>query len=182
MRAARGEEGEPLRVLLWCWGRRGGGPRYTLEAARALNRLPSLKVHLSVSRQSEVIEETRSLGVPMYEVDTVEGHGSAVWRTLGVPWLARRFAEYLDANHIDVVLCSMAHPWSGAVAGHICSPRRPYVLTVHDALHGGYVGPGERHTADVVYTKLSVEIGRCVRVARGLSVGKYHHGGQHVRV
>jgi len=141
--AASWATGERMRVLLWCWGRRGGGPRYTLQVARALRRFPSLDLYLSLSRQSELLTETRALGLPGFEVDTYQGLMSAIWRTLGVPQLARRFAAYLDAQRIDLVLCTMAHPWSGWVAPHIRSPGRSYVLTVHDAVPhpgDGFIG------------------------------------------
>ena len=42
---------EPLRLMLWHWGRRGGGPRYTMELARVLAGRPGLELHLSLSRQ-----------------------------------------------------------------------------------------------------------------------------------
>jgi glycosyltransferase involved in cell wall biosynthesis len=138
-----GTAGERLRVLLWCWGRRGGGPRYTLEAARALGRLPSLDLALSLSRQSELWAETRALGLPIFEVDTYQGLMSAAWRTLAVPRLARRFAAYLDARRIELVVCTMIHPWSGWVAPRIRAPGRSYVFTAHDAAPH----PGDRFVA-----------------------------------
>lgn len=135
--------GERMRVLLWCWGRRGGGPRYTLQVARALGRLSSLDLFLSVSRQSELLAETRALGLPIFEVDTYQGLMSAAWRTLAVPWLTRCFAAYLDAQRIDLVVCTMIHPWSGWVAPRIRSPGRSYVFTAHDAAPH----PGDRFVA-----------------------------------
>ena len=135
--------GERMRVLLWCWGRRGGGPRYTLQVARALSRFPSLDLFLSLSRQSELLAETRALGLPIFEVDTYQGLMSAAWRTLAMPQLARRFAAYLDAQRIDLVVCTMIHPWSGWVVPRIRSPRRSYVFTAHDAVPH----PGDRFVA-----------------------------------
>jgi len=135
--------GERMRVLLWCWGRRGGGPRYTLQVARALSRIPSLDLSLSLSRQSELLVETRALGLPIFEVDTYQGLLSAAWRTLAMPRLARRFAAYLDARRIDLVICTMIHPWSGWVAPRIRSPERSYLFTAHDAAPH----PGDRFVA-----------------------------------
>ncbi len=129
-----------MRVLLWCWGRRGGGPRYTLQVARALGRLPSLDLYLSLSRQSALLSETKALGFPIFEVDTYQGLLSAAWRTLIVPRVAHHFAAYLDAQHIDLVLCTMIHPWSGWVAPRIRAPGRSYVFTAHDAIPH----PGDR--------------------------------------
>jgi len=129
----RQDDNQPLRVLLWCWGRRGGGPHYTLQVARALGRIPILDVHLSISRQSELLEATRGLGLPTLEVDTFSGIISAFWRTLTIARVARRFNGYLDTQRIDLVLCTMCHPWSGWIAPRIRSPQRAYIVTVHDA-------------------------------------------------
>ncbi len=64
---------DPLRLMLWHWGRRGGGPRYTMELARALARRPGLELHLSLSRQSDLFAETDTLGLPSFHVDTYTG-------------------------------------------------------------------------------------------------------------
>lgn len=122
-----------MRVLLWYWGRRGGGSRYTLQVAQALGRLPSLDLSLSLSRQSELLTETKALGLPVFEVDTYQGLRSAAWRTLTIPQLARQFAACLNAWHIDLVLSTMIHPWSGWMAPRVRSPKRTYVFTAHDA-------------------------------------------------
>src|SRR4051812_1621793 len=57
-RRARARMSDPLRLMLWHWGRRGGGPRYTMELARALAHRPGLELHLSLSRQSDLFTET----------------------------------------------------------------------------------------------------------------------------
>ena len=144
--------GERMRVLLWCWGRRGGGPRYTFQVARALGRLPSFEVFLSLSRQSELLTETRALGLPIFEVDTYRGLMSAAWRTLAMPQLTHRFAAYLDTQHIDLVVCTMIHPWSGWVAPRIRSPRRSYIFTAHDAARH----PGDRFVAWDLLTRINL--------------------------
>lgn len=141
-----------MRVLLWCWGRRGGGPRYTLQVARALSQEPSIDLSLSLSRQSELLAETRGLGLPIFEVDTYQGLRSAAWRTLAVPRLARRFAAYLDAQRIDLVVCTMIHPWSGWVAPRICSAGRSYIFTAHDAAPH----PGDRFVAWDMVTRANL--------------------------
>jgi glycosyltransferase involved in cell wall biosynthesis len=124
---------ERTRVLLWCWGRKGGGPRYTLEVARALARIPSFDLHMSLSRQSEIFTETQALGLPGFDVDTYSGLVSCIGRTLSLPSIVHRFIEYLEKQHIDIVICTMRHPWSGWAAKHIRSKKRRYIYTVHDA-------------------------------------------------
>lgn len=128
------------RLLLWYWGRRGGGARYTLELARALGRLGHWDLYLSLSRQSELYEETKALGWPGLDLDTFSGLPSALWRSLGVPRLARRLGDYLERERIGLMLCTMSHPWAGWVARRCRSPARRQVLTLHDALPH----PGDR--------------------------------------
>lgn len=139
--ATRGCTCDPIRVLVWCWGRRGGGPRYTFEIARALAKLSSLDVHTSLSRQSELFAKTKALRLPGLDIDTYSGAFSGMWRTLAVPRIASRFVEYLEKRHIDVVLCTMSHLWNGWMAQFIRSTKRRYVLTVHDATPH----PGDEH-------------------------------------
>ena len=125
---------KPVRILVWCWGRRGGGPRYTLEIARALSRIPSLEVHLSLSRQAEIYDETRALNLPGFDVDTFSGLYSGILKTLCFQkTAAARLIQYLEKEGIDIVLCTMGHVWSGLIAKNIRSNRRRYIYTVHDA-------------------------------------------------
>lgn len=133
-------EGAPLRVLLWYWGRRGGGARYTLELARALARLPSVETRLSLSRQSELYAETKALGLPGLDVDTFDGARSAAWRTLALPAVSRRFVGYVARERIDAVICTMGHVWNGWVAPRL-PPACRYLYTAHDAAPH----PGDRH-------------------------------------
>jgi glycosyltransferase involved in cell wall biosynthesis len=123
-----------LNVLLWHWGRRGGGPRYTFELARALQRSGAFELHLSTSRQAEMREELRSLRLPGFEVDTYGSLAEAVWRTPALPAIARRFRRYLRDAQVDLVFCTMNHVWNPAMAGVLRQPDVRYLLAVHDAM------------------------------------------------
>lgn len=128
------------RVLLWHWGRRGGGPRYTFELARALAALGEFEVHLSLSRQSEIFGDFEALGRPGWHVDTYSGVASAITGTLRLATLRRRFWQYITENRIDVVICTMSHVWNVAVLfGRPATV--PYLLTLHDAVPH----PGENY-------------------------------------
>lgn len=123
-----------LRVLLWHWGRRGGGPRYTLELARVLAARDDLEVFLSLSRQAEIY--TKFDGIPVsgrFDVDTYASLPEFALRTLSVPLLRRRFGIFLRSAAIDVVFCTMDHLWNPLVAGTIRQSGALYLLTVHDA-------------------------------------------------
>jgi glycosyltransferase involved in cell wall biosynthesis len=126
------------RVLLWHWGRRGGGPRYTFELARALAARGDVEVHLSLSRQSEWFAASQRLGLPGCHVDTYTGVPGFLTGSLRLPMLRRRLGRYLREHRIDVVLCTMVHVWNVAMLGAIRDAGCRYVFTVHDAvLHPG---------------------------------------------
>lgn len=122
------------KVLLWHWGRRGGGPRYTLELARVLAARTDMDVFLSLSRQSEMYAAFD--GIPVagrFDIDTYESVPQFVLRSAQLPMLRRRFQRYLSDNDIDVVFCTMDHLWDVFMTGAIHDAGALYLLTVHDA-------------------------------------------------
>lgn len=129
-----------MKVLIWHWGRRGGGPRYTLELARVLAPRPDMDVFLSLSRQSEIYKAFDDIPVAgRFDIDTYESVPQFLRRTAQLPWLRRRFRLYLRQNDIDVVFCTMDHLWGPLMAGAIHAAGALYLLTVHDAIRH----PGE---------------------------------------
>ncbi len=123
------------KILLWHWGRRGGGPRYTLELARALAARGDVETHLSWSRQSEHAAAMAGLGLPSLTVDTYTGALSAALAVgLRLPPARRRLLDYVAAHKIDVVFCTMNHLWNIAVAPSLRRTGARYVLALHDAL------------------------------------------------
>ena len=121
-----------LRILLWHWGRRGGGPRYTLELARALLSENEVDVCLSVSRQSEIYKDFVKLPVSRWDVDTYSGLTGAIVSIPRLLFLRRRFWQYVTSEYIDLIVCTMSHLWNVPVLfGH--STRPPYMMILHDA-------------------------------------------------
>lgn len=127
------------RVLVWHWGRRGGGPRYTLELARALAAHGDLNVHLSYAPQAEISEEFEALGLPSLPVDTYRGGAQAAMASLRLPLIRRRFSRYIRDHRIGTVIGTMNHVWDVAVAGAI----RPAGARLLYVLHDGAWHPGE---------------------------------------
>ncbi len=124
----------PLRVLIWHWGRRGGGPRYTLELARVLAARDDMDVHLSLSRESEMYAEFDGLPVAgRCDINTYESVIQFGLRSLKLPLLRRRFARYIQEQKIDVVFCTMDHLWNAFMTGVMRDSGAVYLLTVHDA-------------------------------------------------
>ena len=136
---------EPLRLMLWHWGRRGGGPRYTMELARVLAGRPGLELHLSLSRQSELFADTDSLGLPSFHVDTYSGWPGFLTRTPLLPLMSRQLRAYISSRRIDIVFNTMDFLWGSAVAPVIGRAGALYLLAVHDAQrHPGEDGPLRR--------------------------------------
>ena len=130
-----------LKILLWHWGRRGAGPRYTLELARALVRQQDADVYLSVSKDSELIDEFRALNIPTLEIKTYTGLLSAFFMTLNVLSTRRKFSSFLRQNQINVVNSTMNHLWSRFVTPAVQRSGAVILNTVHDAvLHPGEDG------------------------------------------
>ncbi|MDP1670883.1 MAG: glycosyltransferase family 4 protein, partial [Alphaproteobacteria bacterium] len=130
-----------LKILLWHWGRRGAGPRYTLELARSLMRRQDVDVYLSVSKSSELIDQFRDLKLPMLEIKTYTGLFSAFLMTLNILSTRRKFSRYLQDNRINVVNSTMSHLWSRFVTSTVRRNGAVLLNTVHDAvLHPGENG------------------------------------------
>jgi glycosyltransferase involved in cell wall biosynthesis len=119
-----------VKLLLWYWGRRGGGARYTLGLARAF--APQCDLSLSLSRGSELFAETAALA-PGFPVDTYSGLLSAALATARIPALRHDFARYIKSAGIDVVVSSMQHMWTPFFLAPIKKAGAKLIVTVHDA-------------------------------------------------
>lgn len=124
----------PLKVLIWHWGRRGGGPRYTLELTRVLTTRDDMHIYLSLSRQSEIYANFDNIHVAgRFDIDTYENVIQFGLRSLTLFLLRRRFSRFIREQQIDVVFCTMDHLWDAFMAGAIRDSDVTYLLTVHDA-------------------------------------------------
>jgi len=124
---------QPLSLLLWHLGRRGGGPRYTFELARALNQRDDVKLSLAVSRQSELFEQTAALDLPMLAIDTYHNVGEFAFSLLRLPKVRAQLARFAAAHQAKIALCSMVHLWNPLLVGPISRAGALNALVVHDA-------------------------------------------------
>ena len=127
------------RILLWYWGRRGGGAQFSLSLARAL---AAGGVTLSVSRQNTLIDAFRSLPVPRQEVVTFNGIAGFVAGFTRIPVLAASLRRFAVEHATPVVLSSMSHPWTPFVARGLARAGVSFVPVIHDAApHPGDPAP-----------------------------------------
>ncbi len=120
-------------ILIWQWGRRGGGPRYTFELARALIAQGEMNIHLSLSRQSEIFAEFQPLNVPAHNIDTYYGLISFLLSIFRLPFVRYRFWRYVKEHNIDLIVGGMSHVWNVPILIHRRS-KVPYLMVLHDAL------------------------------------------------
>ncbi len=125
--------GDLQNVLIWHWGRRGGGPRYTYELAYALKTSGQYNIHLSLSKQCEIFGEFLKLDLPSFHIDTYSGIGSAVVSTSRLPFLRASFWRYIRDQKIDIIICTMSHLWDVPMLFSNNSTV-PFLLVLHDAL------------------------------------------------
>ncbi len=129
-----------MRLLVWQWGRRGAGPRYALELARALREVPDVTVTLSLSTGAEIMAGGLAdcdLPLPTYA-------GLAGWarRLACIPFEAPGLARRLRALRLDGALCAMPAPLDLLMAAALRRAGVPYAVAVHDAtLHPGDILP-----------------------------------------
>lgn len=122
-----------MRLLLWYWGRRGGGGQHTLALAAALARREGVAVALSLSAQAELLEPIRALGLPVDAVPTYTSAAGFAAGFLRVPSLAARLRRQAIDFRADVVVSAMTHLWTPLIAPSLKRAGLRYVPMVHDA-------------------------------------------------
>jgi len=133
-RSGRFAPGGVPRLLLWHWGRRGGGPKYTIELARALAGREDIATSLSLSPQAEIYPDAMALGLPIFPVTTYRDRVSAVAALARLPSIRRRFRQHLMRNRIDVVVATMSHIWHPVMVDAVKQAGARLITVVHDAV------------------------------------------------
>lgn len=122
-----------MRILLWYWGRRGGGAQYTLGLARALVRRAGTTLALSVSANGELLNEYRATGAACDAVPTYDSLTGFLASIPAIPARARRLVAQARDFRADVVVSGMTHLWTPLVAPRLARAGLSYVPVVHDA-------------------------------------------------
>jgi glycosyltransferase involved in cell wall biosynthesis len=104
-----------------------------MELARVFAARPSIVLHLSLSRQSELFAATNSIGLPSFHVDTYRNPSDFLLRTPMLPVIGRQFRSYIERQRIDVVFNTMDFLWGSWLSPTIARTKALYLLAVHDA-------------------------------------------------
>lgn len=153
------DRADPVRILLWYWGRRGGGAQFTLGLARALAARKDVLLTLSLSKSNELLEETRAVRCNLVLEDTYHSRATFLCALARIPALTASLARAARAS--DVVVSTMTHLFTPFVVRHLPTP---FVPVVHDAVpHPGDFG-----------LFWNWRLGAELRAARGLVVLSNH--------
>jgi glycosyltransferase involved in cell wall biosynthesis len=121
-----------MRVLVWQWGRRGGGPRIAVELADGLATVSGVEARLSLSAQSEILSggDAPACQLPF---PTYEDLAGLVVRLPGLPFQVAPLAARVRALHPDVAICAMPAALDLLMAAALRRLGIPYLVVVHDA-------------------------------------------------
>src|SRR5580658_813773 len=131
-----------MRMLVWYWGRRGGGPRYTLELLRALAERSDIELTVSLSSANETLDDFSAFGCRRHLVETYSDIRSFLGASVRLPSIRRDFCSFISTARPDVVVSVMPHPWSWYLARAVPDAGSRLVSIIHDAyMHPGEVNP-----------------------------------------
>ncbi|PZR12440.1 MAG: glycosyl transferase family 1 [Azospirillum brasilense] len=122
-----------IHLLLWYWGRRGGGAQHTLNLARALARRPDIRLGLSLADRLDALEAFRALDADLEVVQTFRGAPGALAGLARLPSLRGGLVAQARRMRADLVLSAMNHVWTPFVAPALPRAGIAYVPSVHDA-------------------------------------------------
>jgi glycosyltransferase involved in cell wall biosynthesis len=101
-----------IKILFLYWGKKGGGARYSLEVAKELSNQKGVDVHLSVSKQCEILGEFDDLSLPTFHIDTYRNvYGFIKKFTIGRFELREQLETYIRENGIQYVIIGMDFFW-----------------------------------------------------------------------
>jgi glycosyltransferase involved in cell wall biosynthesis len=131
-----------IRILVWYWGRLGGGQTYAYHITKYLNKLANkhrnFEIYLSVSKNAELYKDFKKFNLKSFNIKTYDSKIQAIISFLNILSVKKKFINFLRLNKIDVVYSPMFHLWNFLISKYFFKYRIKYLFTVHDAkLHPG---------------------------------------------
>ena len=127
-----------MKLLVWHWGRRGGGPLFALRLAGALGDMPGLDVRLSLAGGAEILAGAAAAACSWREPTYDNALGYAAQRLVG-PLVRGRVARRLMEERPDFAICAMPALLDRRMTLALRGMGIPYAMVVHD----GAAHPGE---------------------------------------
>ena len=120
-----------LKILLWYWGRRGGGAQFALGLANALCARSDVALDATLSRFIETEQQLRRIlpdaGFRLTYRSAAE-LPATLWRLpVAIADLVAR------ARRSDAVLCAMPHVWQPPALIALTRVGVPFIPVIHDA-------------------------------------------------
>ena len=131
-----------IKILIWYWGRLGGGQTYTYHIIKYLkklsNKYKNFELYLSVSKNAELYKDFKKFNLKSFNIKTYDSKIQAIISFLNILSIKKKFINFLRLNKIDVVYSPMFHLWNFLISKYFFKYRIKYLFTVHDAkLHPG---------------------------------------------
>ena len=158
-----------MRVLVWQWGRRGGGPLYAVELADGLRRQAGLEVVLSLAEGAEILRLRGPAGCD-WPVVTYGGWLGLLGRLAGAPWMLAQLVRGLRQWAPQVAICAMPGPLDWLMALALRRVGGKLVVVVHDATpHPGDGLPGQAMLQRALLRRADARVALSQHVADGLA-------------
>ena len=121
-----------MRVLVWQWGKRGGGPRFAACLAQGLSALPDTEAALALSAGAEILRTPDAprcdLTLPLYR-----GVPGLAWCALQAPAFVPAVARWVRALAPALAVCALPGPLDLLMLAALRRAGVPVAVVVHDA-------------------------------------------------
>jgi glycosyltransferase involved in cell wall biosynthesis len=118
-----------MKVALVYFGRRGGGPVYSLEVAKGLNKKADLDLFCFISNNIENHDFWQKRQLKVFDVFTYKNTFGFILSFFNLSKFLKIYKKIKDFSP-DVIYYPFFHPWDPII--NLFFPRIPKVFTVHD--------------------------------------------------
>jgi glycosyltransferase involved in cell wall biosynthesis len=130
------------KILIWYWGRLGGGQTYSYHIIKYLKKLSNknknLEIYLSVSKNSELYGDFNKFNLKSFNIKTYNNWFQLFISLFYIFKIKNNFLKFIKTNQIDVVYSPMYHIWNFLISKDFSQNNVKYLFTIHDAkLHPG---------------------------------------------
>ena len=122
-----------MNILFLYWGKKGGGARYSLEVAKELTNLKGIKLHLSISKQCEILKDFDRLSLPTLHINTYRTiYGFVKKFTVERFKILNQLETYIRENDIQYVIIGMDFFWCPLIYKACARVGAKSIYVVHE--------------------------------------------------